>query len=69
MKLPEARTDRELPHEQYRCLVAHMMYWKWGLRAAMNDCLITISEHEVISELDKAGWSYDPHSDSVTFDG
>lgn len=53
--------------EQYRCLCAHMSYWSFGLKKAMADCGITISQELVIDELFKAGWTYYDLTDTLEY--
>jgi len=55
---------------QYRCLVAHMMYWERGLTEALTDCgILHLDRGILIEELWKAGYTYHPASDTLTYDG
>lgn len=53
--------------EQYRCLVAHMMYWESGLDAAMKDAGITSEKEDVIHQLWKCGWTYSAKFDRMRY--
>lgn len=57
----------ELPLEQYRRVVAHMMYWRRGIDEAMRDSGITILKKEVIDQLFEAGYIYDEKKDSLEY--
>jgi len=54
---------------QYRCLVAYMMYWsEWegcSLDRAIKEIGIVISREDVIHELFRAGYDYDPQLDRI----
>lgn len=54
---------------EYRCLCAHMSYWKFGLEKAMADCGIHESKSDVVGELFKAGWRYDEETDTLEYHG
>lgn len=54
---------------QYRCLVAHMMFWRRGLDGAIKDAGITTSKESVIHELWKCGWTYSAKFDRMRYVG
>jgi hypothetical protein len=53
--------------EQYRCLIAHMMFWKDGLDAAIKDVGITSPKDDVIYDLWKCGWIYSAKFDRMRY--
>ena len=53
---------------QYRCLVAHMMYWGLGLEEAMRDSGVSLPKDDVLHELFKAGYEYDEETDRLTYE-
>lgn len=54
--------------EQYRCLIAHMKFWKMGIAEAMKDAGIAEPVGEVISHLWSVGWNYDESQDQINYD-
>jgi hypothetical protein len=54
---------------QYRCIVAHMMFWKFGLDEAIKDAAVTLPKEDVIHELWKAGWTYSAKFDRMRYVG
>lgn len=54
--------------EQYRCLVAHMIYWERGMDEAIRDAGISIAKEDVISQLWKAGYTYDEEADRLIYE-
>lgn len=59
-----------MTNNQYRCLVAHMNYWKMGLVIACHDVGLgtdSYSTEEIIEQLEKAGYAYDRNSDTINY--
>lgn len=52
---------------EYRALVAHMQFWKFGLEEAMKDCGIHESKSDVVYELFKANWVYFEETDTLEY--
>lgn len=53
---------------QYRRVVAHMMYWKRGLKEAIEDSGIeALDRQEVLDQLSGCGYEYDEDTDTLTY--
>lgn len=59
----------EMTVEQYRCLIAHMQFWSWGIESAIKDVGIVLPKDVVIEQLFRAGWDYDEYGDKLTWEG
>lgn len=58
----------ELTTAQYRCVVAHMIYWERGLNEAIDDCGLPRSESEtIIAQLVGCGYEYDEDKDALKY--
>jgi len=53
---------------QYRCVAAHMIYWKLGLSQALTDATVTEDRETVLTELWQAGYRYDPETDTLAYE-
>lgn len=69
-----ARQSMAFSDSQYRCLVAYMMHWRgtcdWEvctLEFAMKEVGITASKEDVVSSLYKAGFTYHPTTERISY--
>lgn len=53
-------TDSEV-----KCLCAHMLFWREGLRTALCDLTLDLSLSEAVKELKKRNWFYEEVTDSL----